>query len=373
MFFLDRTHSPAAPLASPVHRSRARRRRSGVAAGLLVVLAVSCTSGPDSPKSTAGDSSPSQERSASSELQSDYIDVVNDVLPSVVEITTEGGLGSGVVYDKQGHIVTNAHVVGEHRRFTVNLADHQQPLQAELVGRYRVNDLAVIRLEDPPSGLRPATFADSKEVEVGQIVLAMGNPLGLSSSVTQGIVSALGRTVSTPADGGSAPGTIPNMVQTSAAINPGNSGGALADLSSRVIGINTLGAVDERLGGAAPGIGFAIPSSAVTRIADQLIEDGRVTSSGRAALGVTVRTVLETDSAPAGAAIVTVAEAGAADEAGLRPGDIITGLGDARISSVQTLAEALAAHSPGDKVSLTYYRAGSSHTVQLTLDTLRSP
>ncbi|MEU3275878.1 PDZ domain-containing protein [Streptomyces antibioticus] len=97
-----------------------------------------------------------------------------------------------------------------------------------------------------------------------------------------------------------------------------------------------------------------------------------MTSSGHAALGVPVRTVLETDSAPAGAAIVTVAEGGAADEAGLRPGDIITGLGDARISSAQTLAEALAARSPGDKVSLTYYRAGSSHTVQLTLGTLRS-
>ncbi|MGW0497755.1 S1C family serine protease [Streptomyces sp. NPDC003007] len=372
--FQDRPHDPAVPPASPARRSRARRRRSGVAAGLLAVLAVSCTSGSaDSPKSTAGASPPVEERSASSELQSDYMRVVNDVLPSVVEITTEGGLGSGVVYDQQGHIVTNAHVVGEQRRFTVDLADRQQPLQAELVGRYAANDLAVIRLENPPSGLRPATFADSKEVEVGQIVLAMGNPLGLSSSVTQGIVSAIGRTVSRPADGGSAPGSIPNMVQTSAAINPGNSGGALVDLSSRVIGINTLGAVDQRLGGAAPGIGFAIPSSAVTRIADQLIEDGRVTSSGRAALGVTVRTVLETDSAPAGAAIVTVAEGGAADEAGLRPGDIITNLGDTRISSVQTLAEALAAHSPGDKVSLTYYRAGSSHTVRMTLETLRSP
>ncbi|MEU0214826.1 PDZ domain-containing protein [Streptomyces sp. NPDC006265] len=120
------------------------------------------------------------------------------------------------------------------------------------------------------------------------------------------------------------------------------------------------------------GIGFAAPSSTITSIADQLIEDGKVTSSGLAAL-VTVRTVLKTDSSPAGAALVTVADGGPADEASLCPGDIITALGDTPITAVQTPAEALAAHSPGDKVSPTCYRAGNSHTAQLTLDTLRSP
>ncbi|MEU6180435.1 trypsin-like peptidase domain-containing protein [Streptomyces coeruleorubidus] len=346
----------------------------GAAAGLLTALAVSCTGdSADSPNTTGSSPRAADETSVSSELQSDYMRVVRKVLPSVVEITTREGLGSGVVYDAKGNIVTNAHVVGEHRSFTVTLADRQQPLRAEFVGRYPVNDLAVIRLEDPPSGLRPATFADSKTVGVGQIVLAMGNPLGLSSSVTQGIVSAVGRTVTKPAGDGAPSAIMPNMVQTSAAINPGNSGGALVNLSSEVIGINTLAAVDEQLGGAAPGIGFAIPSSTVTRIADQLIEDGKVTDSGRAALDVTVRTVLGDDLSPAGAGIVSVNQGGPADKAGLRPGDVITELDDTRITDVQSLAEALAAHAPGDRVTIGYSRGGRSHTTPVTLGTLGSP
>ncbi len=159
-------------------------------------------------------------------------------------------------------------MVGPERNFKVTAATGGTTLGARLVAAYPEQDLAVIKLDRLPDGLRAARFADSSGVEVGQIVLAMGSPLGLSSSVTQGIVSAVGRTVSEPRSGGGTGATIANMVQTSAAINPGNSGGALVDLDSRVVGIPTLAATDPALGGsAAPGIGFAIPSSLVKTVA----------------------------------------------------------------------------------------------------------
>ncbi|GHH01722.1 hypothetical protein GCM10018780_30160 [Streptomyces lanatus] len=158
------------------------------------------------------------------------------------------------------------------------------------------------------------------------------------------------------------------MVQTSAAINPGNSGGALVNLDSEVIGVPTLAAADPDLGGsAAPGIGFAIPPSTVKTIADQIIEDGRVTDSGRAALGITGRTVVDEDFQPAGVAVVSVQQGGAADEAGLEPGDIITRLGDTDITTITSLAEALADDRPGDKTSVTFTRAGSQKKADVTL------
>lgn len=157
------------------------------------------------------------------------------------------------------------------------------------------------------------------------------------------------------------------MVQTSAAINPGNSGGALVDLDGRVIGIPTLAATDPTLGGTAPGIGFAIPASMVTKVADQIIKDGRVTDSGRAALGITARTVVDDDYQAAGVAVVEVKSGGAADKAGIEPGDIITKIGDTGITTITSLAEALAAEKPGDKVAVTYTRDGSEKTVDVTL------
>ncbi|EGX60369.1 secreted protease [Streptomyces zinciresistens K42] len=303
---------------------------------------------------------------AADDLQSDYLKVIKDVLPSVVQIQGARDLGSGVVYDDGGHIVTNAHVVGEQRTFRVTTANSEKELTARLVSSYPQQDLAVVRLDDVPDGLKPADFGDSPKVEVGQIVLAMGSPLGLSSSVTQGIVSATGRTV-TEGDGGTG-ATIANMVQTSAAINPGNSGGALVNLEGTVIGIPTLAAVDPQVGGgAAPGIGFAIPASTVRRIADQIVRDGRVTDSGRAALGITGRTVVDDASRPVGVAVVKVEAGGAADRGGLRPGDIITRLGDADVTTVTSLAEALAGEQPGDRTTVTYTRGGDEKKADVTL------
>ncbi|WP_129839421.1 trypsin-like peptidase domain-containing protein [Streptomyces sp. RFCAC02] len=351
-------------------RTSLPRSRPPAAAVLCVAALFACASGCTAGATASGE--PAAARTATrapaptrtEDLQDAYQDVVQDVLPSVVQITTEDGLGSGVVYDDRGHIVTNAHVVGEGEEFEVLLATRQQPLAARLVAAYPDQDLAVIALDDPPDRLRPATFGDSRKVAVGQIVLAMGNPLGLSSSVTQGIVSAVGRSVSE----GEGRATLGNMVQTSAAINPGNSGGALVNLSGQVIGIPTLAARDPGMGGGqAAGIGFAIPASTVTFLADQMIEHGRVVDSGQAALGVSVRTVLGDGFEPAGAAVVEVTDDGPADRAGLRPGDVVVELGGEPVTDVVSLAEALAAQRPDDTVSVRYARDGDKRDARVTL------
>ena len=196
--------------------------------------------------------------------QQQFVQVVQAVSPQVVQIQGSRGLGSGVVFDNRGDVVTNAHVVAGEKQLVVTLsggADHP----AAIVGTDPAHDLAVVRI----SGAKPApaTFASSATPQVGDLVLAIGNPLGLRSSVTQGIVSSLNRSVS---EGNGV--TLSNAIQTSAAINPGNSGGALVDLSGTVIGIPTLAALDPQLGGGpAAGIGFAIPSSTVRQVATRLI------------------------------------------------------------------------------------------------------
>lgn len=366
-----------------------RPLRATRAALCVAALVTGCTSdtdpapGPRTGSATGADSgaasrspaevAPETGRAGSGEgpeVERAYQRTVQAVLPSVVQITTEGGLGSGIVYDKRGHIVTNAHVVGDATAFEVTLATGNATLRARLVASFPPQDLAVIKLEQPPQDLRPAVFGDSGRVSIGQIVLAMGSPLGLSGSVTQGIVSALGRTVGEGRRGGGTGATIGNLVQTSAAINPGNSGGALVNLDREVIGVPTLAAADPEQGDAAAGIGFAIPASTVTHIADQMIDKGRVTESGKAALGITGRTVLGPDYRPAGVAVVAVARSGAAARAGLRAGDIIVRVGDAPTATLSALSEALARHAPGDRVRVTYDRDGDERTVALALGEL---
>lgn len=337
-------------------------RRAAVAA-LVCCVAAGCTTGS---RQDASAPAVADAPMAASDLQSQYQKVIKKALPSVVQIQSSRELGSGVVYDGKGHIVTNAHVVASQKTFKVTTASSEQPLTARLVYSYPAQDLAVIKLDKVPAGLKAAAFGDSEKVEVGQIVLAMGSPLGLSSSVTQGIVSATGRTVSEA--GGGTGATLANMVQTSAPINPGNSGGALVDLAGHVIGIPTLGAADPALGNsAAPGIGFAIPASTVKTIAGQIVDKGRVTNSGRAALGITARTVVNENYQPAGVAVVSVKPDGAADKAGLRTGDIITGLGGRSVSNLTSLAVALAGDGPGQKTTVTYQRDGHEKKATVTL------
>jgi putative serine protease PepD len=196
--------------------------------------------------------------------QGQFVQVVQDVAPRVVQIQSRTGLGSGVVFDDGGDVVTNAHVVAGSRRFLVTLSGGDRR-PATLVGADPGHDLAVVHVAGTPPA--PAEFGDDTTLQVGDLVLAIGNPLGLRSSVTDGIVSALDRTVS---EGGGV--TLSPVIQTSAAINPGNSGGALVDLAGQVIGIPTLAALDPQMGGEqAPGIGFAIPSTTVRSVASRLI------------------------------------------------------------------------------------------------------
>jgi putative serine protease PepD len=335
-----------------------------VAAGLGVTSA--CSSDGDSeaaPKATAATVASAKQSGRAEALEDAYVKVVAQVRPSVVEISTDTGLGSGVVYDAKGNIVTNNHVVGDATSFKVALGDGRT-VDATLVGKYPPNDLAVIHVSgDPPA---PARFADSSRVQVGQIALAIGNPLGLASSVTDGIVSFNGRTVS------AGPGVVlSSTIQTSAAINPGNSGGALVDLDGAVIGIPTLAATDQAGGGVAPGIGFAIPSNTVKRIADQLVRDGRVTDSDRAALGIAATDVVNDSGEPVGVLVRTVRPGSAAAKAGITVGDVITAIDGTPTPDLVTLTEVLAAHKPGDRVRVEILHTdGSRDTKEVTLDEL---
>jgi S1-C subfamily serine protease len=225
--------------------------------------------------------SPSSSPTIASALQNDFIHVVNQVSPSVVVIETPTSLGSGIVFDSKGDIVTNNHVVAGSTALTVTLADGTK-LPATLVGTYPAGDIAVVHVVG--ANLKPATFGDSSKLVVGDIVLAVGNPLGLQSSVTQGIVSAVGRSVPE-----SSTVTLPDVIQTSAEINPGNSGGALVDLAGHVVGIPTLAALDPQLGNsAAAGIGFAISSNTAVNYANQLIANGQVTAAAPPAAAASV-------------------------------------------------------------------------------------
>ena len=301
--------------------SAAGRWLAGTALALVTLGAAACSSPAGSASATA---SPAAVPSgAASSLEQQYEQVVSRVLPSVVEISTSSGSGSGVVFDSKGDIVTNAHVVGTATAVQVSLASGGKALAARVLGVFAPDDLAVIRVETGAGALPPASFGRSASVRVGEIVLAMGNPLGLTGTVTDGIVSATGRTVS---EGQSSSAVLISAIQTSAAINPGNSGGALVNLSGQVIGIPTLAAASPQLGGAAAGIGFAIPSNTVTSIAGQIIATGKVSNSGRASLGISAQTVADASGQPTGTGVIGVTPGGAAAKAGIQAGDIIAAL-----------------------------------------------
>jgi putative serine protease PepD len=309
---------------------------------------------------------------SASKLQSQYEEVVRHVLPSVVSISTDNSTGSGVVYDSQGDIVTNEHVIGTATTVKVQEAVGNKNLTAKVIGEFAPDDLAVIRVDSDASSLRPAKFANSDDAQIGEIVLAMGNPLGLTDSVTQGIISAVGRTVgSGEPSGGKA--LITAAIQTSAAINPGNSGGALVALNDEVVGVPTLAATLPNQGGVAPGIGFAIPSNTVKNIANQLIKNGRVTNSDRATLGITAQTAASPVGESAGVAVLAVDRGGTADMAGVRAGDVIVGINNQDITSLQVLQNTLSELKPGTTVTIKYTSGSSTvHQGSGTLDSLGS-
>jgi S1-C subfamily serine protease len=319
-------------------------------AAILAAGAAGCGGG-------GGGGSDAQANSQTVSLQRSFLDAVHAIQPAVVQIRTDQGLGSGIVFDDKGDVVTNAHVVGNARQVVVTSAKGRR-YQGKVLDAFVPNDVAVVHVDT--SDLKPAQFADSSELQVGQIVMAVGNPLGLRSSVTNGIVSALGRTVSEP--GGA---TLPDTIQTSAPINPGNSGGALVDLQGRVIGIPTLAAIDRELGGsAAPGIGFAIPSSTVRDLAQQIVDKGHVVDSHRAYLGVQ----LASTTAANGAIVAAVQQAGPAATAGIKAGDVIVSIDGHQTPAAGAVASALAQLKPGETAKVTVAHGdGSRDTFDVKL------
>src|SRR6266700_7761550 len=299
--------------------------------------------------------------------------VIAKMRPSVVQInvaTARGsGIGSGVIIDKRGYVVTNNHVVQGAQTIQVVLSNSAK-LPGQLVGTDPADDLAVVKI-NPPANMVVATIGDSSKLRVGQEVLAIGNPLGITQTVTNGIVSALGRTVSE----GNGP-SIPNTIQTDAPINPGNSGGALVDMQGNLVGIPTLSAVDPEFNTPANGVGFAIPSNRVQFIATQIIDTGKVTHTGRAVLGVRVTDVdanlaaQDNLAVDHGVLITSLVSNGPAAQAGLQPGDVIVKVDNKAVNDTSSLSDVLISKSPGDVVSVQVYRGSQVVTVNVKLGEL---
>ncbi|MEV0183703.1 trypsin-like peptidase domain-containing protein [Streptomyces sp. NPDC050625] len=307
--------------------------------------------------------------------------VAAKALPSTVTIEAEstsgeGGTGTGFVFDTQGHIVTNNHVVADAvdgGKLTATFPNGKK-YDAEVVGHAQGYDVAVIKLKNAPSDLKPLALGDSDKVAVGDETIAIGAPFGLSNTVTTGIISAKNRPVASSDGSATSKASYMSALQTDASINPGNSGGPLLDASGAVIGINSAiqSSSSGGLGGSGQsgsiGLGFAIPINQAKYVAQQLIKTGKPVY---AKIGASVS--LEegsdgakiTDTGASGAAAVE--SGGPADKAGLKPGDVITKLDDSVIDSGPTLIGEIWTHKPGDKVTITYKRGGQEHTVQLTL------
>jgi putative serine protease PepD len=355
----------AATARHPKPHPRALKFASGLGAMLVLLVFAGCTGSPATSPSgspTATTSPRTAPGSAATDLQNAFVAVVERVRPSIVQIQTNLGLGSGVVFDENGDVVTNNHVIAGASTIEVTTAEGKTQA-ASLVGTFPAGDLAVIHVA---GHLDPAAFADSATLKVGMIVLAIGNPLGLQSSVTEGIVSAVDRTVSEP--GGI---TLPDTIQTSAAINPGNSGGALVNLAGQVVGIPTLTAGDPTQGAAANGIGFAIPANTVKDITRQIITDGRVVDSHRADLGIRASTVVDSTNTPVGVLVTAVMAGGPAATAGLATGDVIVQFASVPIRTTTDLAVALADSQPGQVISLTVMTAaGAQRVVSATVGEL---
>ncbi len=314
-------------------------------------------------------------------LTTDAVDwgaVAAAIQPSVVSISVTtpfgGGQGSGIIYDAAGHIVTNNHVVEAAQQsgtLQVNLADGRV-FAATIIGLDPATDLAVIQMTDPPGDLTPATIGDSSVVAVGDPVMAVGNPLGLSGTVTTGIVSALDRPV-TASDGSgqSQQGTpvVTAAIQTDAAVNPGNSGGALVDAAGRVIGVNSaIASLGSSFGGQSGsiGLGFAIPGNEVRAVADQLIDTG---TAQHARMGVRLDDTVAggPDGDRAAAAIVDVTSGAPAAAAGLRPGDAVIAVDDRSVTGALAMTAIVRSYQPGETVSLTVLREGRQRIIEVTL------
>jgi putative serine protease PepD len=382
---------PQPPTQPPVQTARRRRSAPLVIASLAIAALIGAGAGVGSyayldhgsgniaSPITVTTQKPAQQVKTNGTVE----DAARVIEPSVVTITVQAGssgdIGSGVVLDKKGHILTNNHVVAALTQSQGGLNPTQQSgsskitvtfsngrtATAKVVGTDETDDLAVIKVSGV-NDLTPAKFAKSASLSVGQSVVAVGAPLGLSQTVTSGIVSNVAR----PVRSGENNDAVYMAVQTDAAINPGNSGGPLVDLDGSVLGINSsIASTDEGSTGSQAGnigIGFAIPSDVDVRVASQLIATGK---SADAVLGVTISGTDGTalGSTTAGVALDSVKAGSAAAKAGLRAGDLVTALNGFKVTTADGLIAATHYYAPGTTVTVTYQRDGASHTVRATL------
>ncbi|MGH2549655.1 MAG: S1C family serine protease [Thermomicrobiales bacterium] len=350
--------------ATPIARQRVRRFLATltIAIGLFSAI-ISVPAMTIAQDSTPETTQLPQDRSA--------VEVVESVAPAVVtvinevvydrgaggDLTQDQGIGTGFIIDASGHIVTNQHVVAGGDAFRVKFANGEER-EAELIGADDVSDLAVVKVE----GDMPAivSFGDSDALKPGQTVLAIGSALGqLSNTVTQGIVSAIGRDFSG--------GGYSNLIQHDAAINPGNSGGPLFNLRGEVVGVNTLGIPETDNGSPVQGIFFAIPSNAVAQIAQTLIADGRVVYPF---VGVKFNPVVLTDqdgNTSYGVYIFEIVADSPAEAAGVQVEDVIIALDGDQISQTDTFSELLYRYQPGDTITITVIRNDRERDIELTL------
>jgi putative serine protease PepD len=355
---------PTPPPVSPEREAKAPKGRGWLMAGAIVAAAalltagflsrdlvdrtdkstpttltgsdVSATTGPVTPVVPATGDEP-------------VVAVAKALSPAVVQIQTQEGLGSGVIYDSKGLIVTNAHVVGTARTVQVNLSDGSK-LQGTVQGADTSSDIAVVKIDGSSKKLTAAKLATT-DPAVGSVAVAIGSPFGLSGSVTAGVVSAVDRPVDNQT-------TTVNMIQTDAPINPGNSGGALANRNAEVIGIN---AEIYSQKGENNGIGFAIPIQTAKSVADKITSGG---SLARPLVGVSLK------ADPAGGSGVYLAEVQSgspADKAGLQVGDLVTAIDGTQVNTPEDFRGNVGTHSPGDTITLEVQRNGQTSEVKVTL------
>lgn len=326
-------------------------------------------------------------RNAADQKEPDWQTVAEAVRPSVVAISVQVGnqseTGSGVIFDKAGHILTNYHVIAntdeKGANLNIQLSDGRI-YNGSVVGSDPTTDLAVLSITHPPSNLTMTALGSSANLKVGQPVAAIGNPLGLSNTMTTGIISALDRPVTVnqkvkgiPTDQSEAVRVTTNAIQVDAAINPGNSGGPLFNADGSVIGINSSIASltnDEETKGSI-GIGFAIPVDLAKKVADQILQTGEA-RHGYLGVRVTTNAVDVNGATITGAAIVDIDRNNAVEQAGLEAGDVITKINNHRVISDSSLTGYVRWYMPGDKVTITYVRDGVEKTATVTLLESRS-
>ncbi len=400
---------PSDPARTRRHSSRRRLdRRSalvgGIAGFLLAALIVvgGLTIGPRAataqPAATPQPTSSPGPNAATTPAPGTVAAVAQSVGPAVVSVRTDQGLGSGVIYDPSGLILTNAHVIQGAQSITIGLVDGRH-FSASVVGADPGFDVAVLRING--SNLPTATLGDSANLQVGDPVAAIGNPFGFDHTLTSGVVSALNRPVSEGQGSYNQP-----MIQTDAAINPGNSGGPLLNMSGQVMGITTLVASPQGI--PAQGLGFAVPIDTAKRVADQLVQSGKVTHSGQPYLGVALDDINRPDTTPGfpggpglpgvpglpgipggggrrgqqptpapaptaptgvdhGALVTDVQAGGPAASAGVQNGDVIVNFDNYDIYNPDELLQRLVLHKPGDQVQVSIIRNGQQSSVTLTI------